>query len=116
MTHIMGEQNVRLFLKPNPDVNERLRAATRYQGDLSEYIAEALVSVDLSMVALDAQKVSRTDPALTAVISADASGALRTAASTRKCPITVLANTAIRVWLDERIGSLRSDVDGWLSG
>jgi hypothetical protein len=72
MAHIMGERNVRLFLRLNPDVNERLRAATRYQSDLSEYIAEALVSVDLSTVALDAQKVSRTDPALTAVISADA--------------------------------------------
>lgn len=52
MAHVMGERNVRLFLRLNPDVNERLRAATRYQGDLSEYIAEALVSVDLSRVAL----------------------------------------------------------------
>ena len=54
MAHVMGERNVRLFLRLNPDVNERLGAVTRYQGDLSEYIAEALVSVDLSTAALDA--------------------------------------------------------------
>lgn len=96
MAHIMGERNVRLFLRLNPDVNERLRAATRYQDDLSEYIADALVSVDLSTVALDAPKVSRSGPALTALISADANVALRTAAWKRRCAITVLANTAMR--------------------
>jgi hypothetical protein len=67
----MGERrNVRLFLRLGPDLNERLRAATRYQGDLSEYITEALVSVDLSTVVLVVPKVSRTDPGVTAVISA----------------------------------------------
>ena len=50
MAHIMGA-NVTLLLTLNPDLNEWLRAATRYQGDLSEYIAEALVSVDLITVA-----------------------------------------------------------------
>ena len=112
---MMGERNVRLFLRLNPAVNEQLRAATRYQGDLSEYIADALLSVDLSRVALDLPKVSRTDPVLTAVISADANGALRSAAWKRRCPITVLANTAITVWLDKRFGRLHRDVDRRLS-
>ena len=99
----MGERrSVRLFLRLRSDLNERLRAATRYQGDLSEYITEALISVDLSTVALVVQKVSRTDSGLTAVISAAANTALRTTAWKRKCPITVLANTAIKVWLERR--------------
>ena len=76
-------------MRLNPDLNERLRAATRYQGDLSEYITDALVSIDLSTVSLDVLKVSRTDPGLTAVISAVAN--------------TALANTAIRVWLEKRL-------------
>ena len=38
-------RSVRLFLRLTRDLNERLRAATRYQGDLSEYITDALVSV-----------------------------------------------------------------------
>jgi hypothetical protein len=44
----------RVFLRLSSDVNERLRAATRYtvSGDLSEYITDALISVDLKTVAL----------------------------------------------------------------
>lgn len=94
MAQRLEERNVRLFLRLNPDLNERLRAATRYQGDLSEYITDALVSIDLSTVSVDVSKVSRTDPGLTAVISAVANASLRTAAWKRRCPITALANSA----------------------
>jgi hypothetical protein len=35
------ERKVRLFLRLTADANERLRALTRYHGDLSQYIDEA---------------------------------------------------------------------------
>jgi hypothetical protein len=38
---------VRLFLRLNADVNERLRSRMRYQGELSRYIEEALTATDL---------------------------------------------------------------------
>jgi hypothetical protein len=91
-------RSVRVFLRLSPDVNERLRAAIRYQGDLSEYITDALVSVDLRTVALQVQKVSRDDPSLTA-----ANGALRAASRDRRCSITALVNTAIKLWLEKRV-------------
>ena len=43
---------MRLFLRLNADVNERLRALLRYQGELSRYIDEALTGADLNNIQL----------------------------------------------------------------
>ena len=46
--HLGGGSGVRLFLRLNADLNERLRALLRYQGELSRYIDEALVALQLN--------------------------------------------------------------------
>ena len=96
-----GDAKVRLFLRLNTDLNERLRAQTRYQGDLSRSIDEALTRADLNQIELVAAKAGRTAPGLTAVISTRANALLRSAAKQRGCSITVLANSALRNWLWE---------------
>jgi hypothetical protein len=93
---------VRLFLRLNADVNERLRAQTRYQGDLSRSIDEALIGTDLNQVELVPAKPGRRTPGITAVISARANALLRSVAKQRACSITVLANSALRSWLWEK--------------
>jgi hypothetical protein len=83
---------VRLFLRLNAETNERLRALTRYHGDLSRYIDEALRSADLRALAVEEVRAARDVPGLTAVVSRDANVALRATARERGCTITALAN------------------------
>lgn len=90
---------MRLFLRLNADVNERLRAMVRYQGELSRYIDEALTSTDLGQVDLIPCRPGKSTPGLTAVISAGANSSLRVVARQRGCSITVLANSALYSWL-----------------
>jgi hypothetical protein len=60
---------MRLFLRLTADLNERLRALTRYHGDLSQYIEDALTSADLKTLHLVPLKAPRDVPGLTTVIS-----------------------------------------------
>lgn len=91
---------MRLFLRLNADVNERLRVLLRYQGDLSQYIDQALTETDLDSVGLVPARPGKRTPGLTAVVSPRANSALRSKARDRGCSITVLANSALRAWLD----------------
>ena len=90
---------MRLFLRLNADVNERLREKTRYQGDLSRCIDEALTDTDLSQLQLVPARPGKSTPGLTAVISMGADAQLRSTARERGCSITVLANSALHRWL-----------------
>ena len=92
---------MRLFLRLNADVNERLRAVLRYQGELSQYIDEALTETDLDTVYLVPARPGKATPGLTAVVSAQANSMLRSVAQRRGCSITVLANSALQNWLEE---------------
>jgi hypothetical protein len=98
------ERKVRLFLRLNAEANERLRALTRYHGDLSRYIDEALRSADLRTLVVEEMRTARDVPGLTAVVSRDANAALRDAARERGCSITALANRAVESWLGKRDG------------
>ena len=91
---------MRLFLRLNADVNERLRALLRYQGELSRYIDEALTETDLDSVGLVPSRPGKSTPGLTAVVSPRANSALRSVAQQRGCSITVLANSALHDWLN----------------
>ena len=91
---------MRLFLRLNADVNERLRALLRYQGELSRYIDEALTQTDSDAVELVPARPGKSTPGLTAVISTRANSALRSIARQRGCSITVLANSALHAWLE----------------
>ena len=93
---------MRLFLRLNADVNERLRSLMRYQGELSRYIDEALTVTDLGGIDLIVARPGKRTPGLTAVISSRANSSLRSAARQRGCSITVLANSALHNWLGER--------------
>ena len=93
---------MRLFLRLNGDVNERLRAMLRYQGELSRYIDDALTAADLNKIQLIPAKPGKNTPGLTAVVSTRANSRLRTVAEERRCSITVLANSALETWLKER--------------
>lgn len=93
---------VRLFLRLSSNVNERLRALMRYQGELSRYIDEALTSMDLGTIDLIQASPGRSTPGLTAVISGAANSKLRAAARQRGCSITVLANSAVHNWLGRK--------------
>jgi hypothetical protein len=91
---------MRLFLRLNTDVNERLRALLRYQGELSKYIDQALTRTDLGTIELIPAQPGQGRPGLTAVISPWANSLLRTGALKRGCSITVLANSALHGWLE----------------
>lgn len=91
---------MRLFLRLNADVNERLRALLRYQGELSRYIDEALTKSDLDSVGLVPSRPGKATPGLTAVVSTRANTVLRSVAQQRRCSITVLANSALDAWLN----------------
>lgn len=93
---------MRLFLRLNADVNERLRSLMRYQGELSRYIDEALTMTDLGGIDLVVARPGKTTRGLTAVISSLANVSLRSVARQRGCSITVLANSALHNWLGER--------------
>jgi hypothetical protein len=93
---------VRLFLRLNADVNERLRALMRYQGELSRYIDEALTRTDLGSIDLIPARPGKRTPGLTAVVSARANSLLRSVSQQRGCSITVLANSALQNWLQQK--------------
>lgn len=95
---------MRLFLRLNAEANERLRSLTRYHGDLSRYIDEALRSVDFRTLPVEETHAARDVRGLTAVVSRDANAALRSAARERGCSITALANCAVDNWLEKRNG------------
>ena len=86
---------MRLFLRLTAEVNNRLRAVTRYHGELSEYIDQALMSSDVRKVDLIPAVVGRRTRGITAVISISANGKLRSAAKRRRCTVTELANSAL---------------------
>jgi hypothetical protein len=106
---------VRLFLRLNPDVNERLRALMRYQGELSRYIDEALTGIDLGEIELIPARPGKSTPGLTAVISARANSLLRSVARQRGCSITVLANSALHRWL-RILAKANTDSEGNANG
>jgi hypothetical protein len=93
---------MRLFLRLNADVNERLRAMARYQGELSRYIDDALTAADLHNIQLIPARPGKATPGLTAVVSTRANSQLRAAADQRGCSITALANSALENWLNEQ--------------
>ena len=95
----IGGKSVRLFLRLNADVNERLRALLRYQGELSRYIDEALTRADLNRIELIPSRPGKRTPGLTAVVSVHAISRLRAVAKGRGCSITALANSALENWL-----------------
>ena len=96
---------MRLFLRLNAEGNERLRALTRYLGDLSRYIDEALRSADLRTLAVEKVSAARRVPGLTAVVSQDANAALRAAARQRGCSITALADLMFHASFKAAIGT-----------
>ncbi len=93
---------MRLFLRLTSDVNDRLRIMMRQRGDLSRYVDSALTSMDLATVELASGMLGRSAPALTAVISGRANASVRSAAKQRGCPVTTLANSALRKWLEQK--------------
>ena len=71
----------------------------RYHGDLSEYIDEAFISLDLRRIELIPVAMARNSRGMTAVISVAANGRLRSAVKRRGCTVTELANSALHKWL-----------------
>lgn len=98
----MKGRTVRLFLRLTADVNSRLRSLMRYHGELSEYINEAFMSLDLRSIELIPVAMSRNSRGMTAVISLAANGRLRSAVKRRGCTVTELANSALHKWLGEK--------------
>ena len=92
----MKGRTVRLFLRLTADVNSRLRSLMRYHGELSEYINEAFMSLDLRSSPVAMARHSR---GMTAVISVAANSRLRSAVKRRGCTVTELANSALCKWL-----------------
>ena len=90
---------MRLFLRLTAEINNRLRFLTRYQGDLSGFIDEALMSCDLPNINLIPATLESTSRGLTAVISLAANTRLRGVAKRRGCTVTTLANSALHRWL-----------------
>ncbi len=98
----MRRRTVRLFLRLTADVNSRLRSLMRYHGDLSEYINEAFMSLDLRSIELIPVVIGRNSRGMTAVISVAANGRLRSAVKRRGCTLTELANSALHKWLGDK--------------
>jgi hypothetical protein len=93
-------QRVRLFLRLTLDVNDRLRTMTRYHGDLSQFIEQALTSIDLETLELMPGTRGKGPPAITAIVSRYANDRLRATAERRKCSLTMLANSTLTAWID----------------
>jgi hypothetical protein len=74
----------------------------RYHGDLSEYIDEAFISLDLRSIELIPVAIARHCRGMTAVISVAANGRLRSAVKRRGCTVTELANSALHKWLGDK--------------
>jgi hypothetical protein len=98
----MRGRTVRLFLRLTADVNSRLRSLMRYHGELSEYINEAFLSLDLRSIELIPVVIGRNCRGMTAVISVAANGRLRSAVRRRGCTLTELANSALHKWLGQK--------------
>lgn len=54
-----GEKAKERKARLKPDANERLRALTRYHGDLSQYIDDALRSADLNTLVVEEIRATR---------------------------------------------------------
>ena len=100
----MRGRRVRLFLRLTADVNDRLRALTRYHGELSRYIDDALTSLDLASIELMPVTIGRPAQGITAIVSGSANTRVRAAAKRRGCTVTALANSALDKWLGGRRG------------
>ena len=98
----MKGRRVRLFLRLTTDVNDRLRALMRYHGELSRYIDDALISMDLASIELMQVTVGRRARGITAIVSRSANTRVRVAAKRRGCTVTALANSALDKWLGGR--------------
>jgi hypothetical protein len=94
--------HVRLFLRLSADVNDRLRTMMRYHGELSRFIDQALLSLDLLSIELKASALCKGSRAITAIISRAADSRVRAAAQQRHCTVTAIANSALDKWLGER--------------
>ena len=93
---------MRLFLRLTADVNDRLRTLMRYHGELSRYVNDALISLDLANIDLMPGAGGRHCRALTAIVTPSANARVRAAAQRRGCTVTVLANSALDKWLGEK--------------
>jgi hypothetical protein len=90
---------VPLFLRLTRVVNNLLRDALRYRGDLSRQVDKVLISTDLTSVRLVAAAPGRIAHALTAMISGRPTARLRTAAKQKGCSVTALADSVLYQWL-----------------
>lgn len=92
-------EKVKLFLRLSADVNERLRSALRYRGDLSRLVESALSKSDLSRVELVRADAKWETRGTTASINSRTGLRLAQVAMLRRCSINLLANSAIAQWL-----------------
>lgn len=96
-----GMYHMKLFLRLTVEVNDGLRLLLRYRGDLSRFIEEALGRADLMRLEL-VRPPKRGTRGTTAVVNKDVVARLGAVAKCRGCSTTVLANSAIFVWLGWR--------------
>jgi hypothetical protein len=75
---------------------------TRYHGELSLFIDQALTSLDLLSIELRIGALCRGSKAITAIVSRSANARVRAAAQQRHCTLTAIANSALNEWLGER--------------
>ena len=92
---------MKLFLRLTAEVNDGLRSLLRYRGDLSRFVEEALSRADLMRLELVSPPKRRTR-GTTAVVNKEVVARLGAAAKRRGCSTTVLANSAISLWLGWR--------------
>lgn len=91
---------MKVFLRLTADVDARLRSMRRYHGELSRFIDQALISVNL--LSVDLPPLQSVTPGLTAVLSEEADRRLREAKATRRRSMSVIASGALSKWLGDR--------------
>ena len=93
----------RFLVRVLAPVNETLRQKAMYRGDLSEMVAQALESVDLSSVPLVAMKWGQEEfRELTIQIPVKLRDKMVTASKRRGVSMNTLINTALVHWLAEQ--------------
>jgi hypothetical protein len=93
----------RFLVRVLAPVNETLRQKAMYRGDLSEMVAQALDSVDLSSVPLVAMKWGQEEfRGLTIQIPIKLRDKMVTASKRRGVSMNTLINTALVHWLAEQ--------------
>jgi hypothetical protein len=93
----------RFLVRVLAPVNETLRQKAMYRGDLSEMVAQALESVDLSSVPLVAMKWGQEEfRGLTIQIPVKLRDKMVTASKRRGVSMNTLINTALVHWLAEQ--------------